>query len=106
MQLRKLQCGRRHGPDSDHDAGIAAAEFLNKGSQEPARKRTGTADPHLAAGWIGKKLDVPHALFQFIESCDPTLEEGATIDGRLDALGAAVEETNAECVLQAGNDFR
>jgi hypothetical protein len=36
----------------------------------------------------------------------PTLEQCATIDRRLDPLRTPVEETDAECVLQAGNDFR
>src|SRR5207244_3582862 len=80
--------------------------ILNEGGQNPTRKRIGTAEPHFALGWISKELDVANALLEFVECCDPTVEQCATIDRRLDSPGAAVEETNAECLLQAGDDFR
>ena len=84
---------------------MAAAEFLNKGGQEPARKRVGTADPHVALGRISKGLDIADALFDFVGCCNPTLEQCATINRRFDPTRAAVEKTHVECVLQAGNDF-
>jgi len=65
-----------------------------------------SAEPHFALGWISKELNVADTLFEFVECCDSTVEQCATIDRRLDSPGAAVEEANAECLLQAGNDFR
>ncbi len=65
-----------------------------------------SAEPHFALGWISKELDVANTLFEFVECCDSTIEQCATIDCRLDSSGAAVEETNTECLFQAGDDFR
>ncbi len=44
-------------------------------------------------------------MLELVERCDPALEQRAAIDRRLDSLRAAIEKTNAECVLQAGNDL-
>src|SRR3954470_4941188 len=99
MQLRQLQRRPRYRFDGDSDAWMEAAEFLNKRSQESARKRVGTADPHLALRRISKKLDVADALLEFVRRRHATLEQGATIDRRLDSFRTAVKQTNAECVL-------
>ena len=64
------------------------------------------SDPNFAGRGVGKKLDLLDALPQFIERGEPVLENGATIERRLDTLPAAFEKTHAERVLQIGNRLR
>ncbi len=56
--------------------------------------------------WIGKKLDSPYALLQFIEGCQASLEHRAAIHRWFDTPRTAVEKPHADGVLEVGDDFR
>src|SRR5215831_6505085 len=68
--------------------------------------RFGTSDPYFSHQRICEKFDVPHALLQFIEYRDAALEQRVAVDRWLDAEWAAVEQSDAESVLQIGDHFR
>ncbi len=58
---------------------------------------------YLAYCRIGERRDVLHALPQFVEHGDASLDERAAIGCRLYALPAPVEQAHAEGVLQIGD---
>jgi|RhiMethySRZTD1v2_1073278.scaffolds.fasta_scaffold4504093_1 hypothetical protein len=60
----------------------------------------GAADPHRAGARVGGKLDGFHTLLQLIEVRDPVLEHGATVFGRLDTPGVAIQKLDADGLFQ------
>ena len=52
-----------------------------------------------------RKIDVPYALFELVESGHAALEERVTINCRLDAISASIEKADAESGFQVGNDL-
>jgi hypothetical protein len=58
------------------------------------------SNPQFPGRRVREKRDVLHALTQIIEYGRPAIQQGAAVLGRLDPLAMAVEQANAERLLQ------
>src|SRR5262245_45840494 len=118
-------CVCANSPDNEIDLSLAQlAVLLRYGSNgchlngntrillsEPAEYRRNQAgndefvacDSDFTDRRIGQKLDALHALAQFIEHRCNAAEQCVVVLSRLDALATAIEQTNAECMLQLGD---
>jgi hypothetical protein len=83
-----------------HDARIGSREPIDDRGNKGRGQKGVASDPHFPSRWVGKKLDVLHALAQIIEYSDSAIEQRATVLGRLDPLAVAIEQAHAESVLQ------
>src|SRR6266404_3608244 len=88
------------GHEMKHDARIAPGEPIDDGRNEACGQNGGASDPHFPSRRIGEKLDVLHRLAQVIEYGHSAIEQGATVLGRLDALGVALKQSHANGTFQ------
>ena len=65
---------------------IAPREPINDGGNEARGQQGLASDPHFSGRRVGQKLNVLHALSQAHRTRPPTIEQRATVLGRLDAL--------------------
>jgi hypothetical protein len=61
---------------------------------------------HLTGRGIGKPLDTPDPLLEFVERGRTAPLQRLPIQGRNHALGLTVEQLDAECVFEIGDDGR
>src|SRR5262249_15176070 len=92
--------------DVQHDAWILRGELLDDIRQHARCERFGASDADFARARISEELDVANALLELVERDRAALEQGTAIHGRLDALGAAVEQPHAQRMLEVGDDLR
>ena len=70
-------------------------------SRNKARcEQGGASDPHFPSRRVGEELDVLRRLAQTIEHSHSAIKQGATVLGRIDALGVAVEQPHANSTFQ------
>jgi hypothetical protein len=82
------------------DARIAPRKPIDDGGNEARGEMESAPDPHFSGLWVREKLDVLDALAQGIENSRSAVEQRATIPGRFNALAVAIEQANAERLLQ------
>ena len=86
-----------------YDARIALGEPIDE-SRNKARGQQGAAsDPHFSGRGVGEKLDGLQRAAQVIEDSRPSIKQGATVFGRLDTLGVAIDQTHANGLFQFGD---
>src|SRR6266545_5616419 len=95
-----VQCFRRCSHEMKHDARIAPGEPIDESRSEARGQQGAASNPQFPSRRVGKKLDILYRLAQDIEQSRSAIEQGATVLGRLDTLGVAVEQAHAECMLQ------
>ena len=96
MQLLRLVFGYK----MKHDARIAPGKPIDDGGNEARGEMKSASDPHFSGLGVGEKLDVFDALTQSIEDGRSAVEQRATIPGRLNPFAVAIEQANAERMLQ------
>src|SRR5262245_47803239 len=85
---------------------MSLRQCLNGGGDQPGRNGLSAANAQLPRAWIGKKLDLAHALPQFIKNSDAAFGQGSAIKRRLDALRAAIEQRHTQRAFAARNGLR
>ena len=95
---------RLHHPKID--AWVLLPQPLHHGGAQAREQRFRAADPQLPRRGVGHELDLVHACSEIIENRDAAPEQGAAVRRRLDALGAAIEQADAEHVFEIGYHFR
>src|SRR4029077_9360307 len=91
---------RVSGHETKYDARIVPGEPVNERGNEARGQKGGSSNPQSPRRRVREKRDVLHALAQVIEYGSTAIQQGAAILGRLDALAMAVEQANAERLLQ------
>jgi hypothetical protein len=66
----------------------------------------GAADRQFADRRVLEELQLLHALLEFVEHGGPTPQQGITVERGLDALRVAIEQPQAEGVLEIGDRLR
>ena len=100
-----VQCLHLFGHEMKHDARIAPGKPIDDGGNK-ARCQEGIApNSHFPSRRVGEKLDVLHRLAQVIEHGHSTIEQRATVRGRLYALWAAVEQAHADALSKSAIDL-
>ena len=61
---------------------------------------------HLTGRGIGKPLDIPDPLLEFVERGRPASQQRMTITGRNHALGLTVKQLDAERMFEIGDNGR
>src|SRR5262245_23059485 len=80
----------------------ARGEQLDDLREHGGRYRFGISDRQLACGGVGEELDIPDALPQLIECHPAAREQSLSIERRLDTARTAIEELDAQSVLEIG----
>src|SRR4051794_16754409 len=73
------------------------------GGEQAGNECLVASDANFANSRVGEEFDVPDALAQVVEDSDSAIKQRATVNGRLDALRAAIEENDPERALQICN---
>jgi len=81
-------------------ARIAPGKPIDNGRYETRGQQGGASDPNFSGSRVSEKLDIPHRLAQVIEHGRSTIEQGATIHGRFDPPGCALDQTHTNDVFQ------
>src|SRR5215470_19958033 len=90
VQLAPQQFQGRSG-DTELDPRIASPQLLDDCGHEAWREPETASDPHLSCLQVGKGLDVLHRQAQVVKDSRSSIEQGATVESGLDALGAALK---------------
>jgi hypothetical protein len=88
------------GHDVKNDAWIAPRQPINDGSEEAGGANQRIPNPHLPGRRVGEKLDVLHALAQFVEYGHAAIKQRATAISCFDPLAVALEQAYAERMFQ------
>ena len=91
--------------DARNDPWISLGHAIDDRGHEPRHQGFRTTNPHLSGTRIGQELDVSDPLFELVEDHVATIEQGPSVDRRLDALRAAIEKSHPQRVLQVGDRF-
>src|SRR5262249_21097344 len=91
------------GDDMKRDMRILPGDPMDDGRNKARTLNVAASDSYFSSGGIGEKLDVLYGLAEFIEHSRAAIEQDPTILGQLDALGVAVEQSNANCSFQFGD---
>src|SRR5262249_50165535 len=81
-------------------------EPIDHSRNETRSHRLGAPNADLSGRWVGQELDLFDPLPQVVERGDGPFEQSTAIQCGLDALGSAIEETDAERVLDVGDRLR
>jgi len=92
--------------DAERNFRVGVRKLLNQVAQERGHRCCRTADPYLAHGRIGQKLDLFDALPQLIECGSRALEQRLSVQGGFDTAWAPVKEPHVQRVFKIGNHFR
>src|SRR5262245_32364776 len=96
-------CIRRRRAARKHGARGAPRRPVDDAGNEARREKSAASNPHFTSRWVGKKLNILHALVQVIEYGCSTIEQRAAILGWLDAVRAAVEQLHAKSMFEFSN---
>ncbi len=88
------------GHEMKDDARKAPGESIDSGRNKARGQKWGASDPHFSSRRVGEKFDILHAPAQVIEYGHSTIEQRATILGRLDPLPVAIEQAHTERMFQ------
>ena len=77
--------------------------MLRDRGQHTGQDDFGAADGEFARCGVGEELDALEPLAHLVEYVDGRIEQCPSIRRRLNALGATVEQADAEGLLQLGN---
>src|SRR5262249_48826764 len=104
-QLAAQQRGRA-GHDVKRDAPVTPREPIDDGRDEACSERIGAADPRLAGRRVAEILNILDALPELFEGDDAAVHERAPIGRGLDPLRKAIEQRDADRVLEVRNCLR
>ena len=82
---------------------MLSQEARDGGGDEPCRHGFIAPDAYFTGGRIIQVFQFFHALAQIVEHRDAPLEQRPSIYSGLNALRAAVEQLQTECMFQVGN---
>jgi hypothetical protein len=90
----------------DGDAGILVAESFDDAGKERSYERLVTTDSHLSGGGVRQEVDLANTLPELVEGGGTAARQRAPVERGFDPLRTAVEEANAESVLEIGDRLR
>src|SRR4051794_10381988 len=107
LPIPELLCERQgvYRIDVKDGRWVLPGKSLDDWLQNSRRYGFRTPNPDLSSGWVGQKLNILDALFQFVERCDAAPFKGHAVDRCTDALRSAIEQPHAKPMLKVGNNF-
>jgi hypothetical protein len=91
-------CGHLHHIDGN--SSMSRVQPIEHGREQPHNDGIVRADSDFTDRRIGQELDVLDRLAQVVEHGHSTIEQGATILGRLGTLTASIEQPHADGLFQ------
>ncbi len=85
-----------------NNARVLARQPIDGVQNNTFGKACRSSNPQFTGRWVGKKLDFPDPLIEFIEGGDAAFEQRPAVLRWLDAVRAAVEQRYPERMLCIG----
>src|SRR5271154_2685685 len=103
LQLMKFQSSDIGFNDIANDLWIAARKSIDGVSDQSSRKELRAGDTYFSRRRVCERFNFLDSLPQFIEYDVPALEQRGSVDRRLDAPRAAIEQAHAQRAFQIGD---
>jgi hypothetical protein len=104
-QFPKAHGGGLYWENLEGDFRVTSGHAVEDGGYKSGCEILRAADANFSDAWICQKLDLPHALAEFIEYDAPAPEQRICVTCRLDTARTSIEQAHAQGGLQIRNGF-